>query len=183
MGRKAVAVGFVLIGILLVTTACTANVASQNQGRQDLFYFQTLAAAPKPVLQAEGSGYQYGWPQLVVATVPEDVSRLQEIFSAQAVDQLRQVDFSRQLVVAVFQGMQSQCCSRVDINGVVPGKNMLTIYANVTTPSNPTPQANSPYHVIAITRPATISGDTTFRLVEDGKEVMRVNKYIPPGKP
>lgn len=118
-------------------------------------------------------GYNEKDPRLVIIAEAGEVGALENMVTATAQAQVRNLDFDQYLTIAVFQGRKGTNGYDAEIQRVARRENSITVYAHFTE-RNPKLTAadilTSPYHLVKVQK-GGIQGEVLFILSVDGKIV------------
>lgn len=170
------------VAVVLVTlliSSCTYQDGSQVPTSQ-----KALLEWEKLTDQISGkSDYSYeDVPRLRVITSPGDAQSLKGQVYPEVLEQIRSVDFSKYLVIAVFQGQQDTTGYFVEVSDVERENEVIFVHAIFHEPSPGDvvgETLTSPYYILMVRKTEELKGSFTFVLIANGEEVARQTYVIP----
>jgi hypothetical protein len=126
-------------------------------------------------------GYNEKDPRLVIVAEAREISTLGNAISANAQAQVRNLDFSQYLAIAVFQGLKGSGGYGAEIQRVTRGGDTIIIYAHFAErdPKFEAPAImTSPYHLVKVQKMG-LRGKIKFILNVDGTVVSQQTHDVP----
>jgi hypothetical protein len=137
-----------------------------------------------PLVNNPGAGghYEERAPRLAIVTSQSDLSYVETDLLSIYLEQVSEVDFSKSLVIIVFQGEKPTTGYSVEVISIRRQANTVWVCAQSHEPESrqATGQSiTSPYYIAQVEWIPDVQGEFTFVLVDHEKEVARQRKTIP----
>lgn len=117
-------------------------------------------------------------PALKIITNPKDVTLLDGLITAEAQQQLQEMDYNTHFAVITFLGQQSTSHEGVSIQRIVRQGNNVSIFIKAGRPMGD-PVVTSPYHLVKVERTGRWNTTVNFALVIEKKTVATESKFVP----
>ncbi|MBX3015244.1 MAG: protease complex subunit PrcB family protein [Caldilineaceae bacterium] len=154
-----------MLCFLAVTMACQSmQFSSPLQPGEVEVPFETIVA------EEWGGAYESEEPRVFLLTEPTAIDQIASLIEQDQLEQLRQADYTRELVVAVFQGLQPSSDYKVVVTRITKQDTLLRVYVQFWQPSSSqgaAPAETSPYHIVKIKTVDLATRPTDVKLVID----------------
>jgi len=167
-----------LLGVVIATaTALTLALLylTACRPRDNELSFETIER-----LDEAGTGERWGArePGLMVIAASQDLAQIDNLFTADAQDQLRELDLNAYFAVAAFLGVQGAGHEGIQIERVVRREDDIAVYVQVGRRRGED-TVTSPYHLIKIRKEGNWNRMIHFTLYLDGTETISLSHSIP----
>ena len=172
----------VLLATVIVALVAGLALLAACQPQEYDLSFETIERRDS---SGTGEYYEDKGPRLVVIAKASEADALGNTVSLDAQAQLRNLDFDRYFVIAVFQGWRPEIPtpqSGAEVYRISRNGNTVTIYTHLYEPVEGharLPVSNSPYHLVKVRREEDMRGELEFVLSIDGLGVVRQTHSIP----
>lgn len=154
----------VILLFIVCLFGCQSSLLSITRDGEHSILFETIA------LEEWGGGYESKDPHAFLLIDPADIAEIADFVKPEHLEQLHQVDFAQNAVIAVFRGIQPSSNYKIVIERINTQDALLTIHAQFWEPApnqGGAAQETSPYHLVSVAKDRIGPLPTDVKLVSN----------------